>query len=453
MKIVIGGAGEVGSHLARLLGIDQHQITVIDHDEDRLHSVSEVADLVTIEGLTTSIETLSQAQVEKADLYIAVSPSENQDMNIVSAALAKRMGAKKVTARINNEEYLKPENQDYFMDLGIDYLFYPERVAAHEIAKLLQQTGTSEFMDFSGGKLKLLVFKLEEGAPVIDRTLIDVLGDNTTELSYRAVAISRNGETIIPRGNTEFRLDDTVYVITLPSGEQEALVYSGKSHIDVKNVMILGGSNIAEIVARKMTGIIDNIKIIEPDRDRCEYLAEVLPETLIVNGDVHNTDLLIEEELRRMDAFVAVSGSSETNILSCVVAKRLGVRKTIAEIENLDYIRLAESMGIDTVINKKLITASRIFRFTMAPNVQTLRYLHGADAEILEFVVKQGSPVTKGKIKDIGFPKNAVIGGVIRGNSGFIAVGNTEIKPYDRAVVFALPSAVNKVSKFFGSET
>ena len=449
MKIVIGGAGEVGSHLAELLWANQHQITVIDHDEDRLRNVSKVADLMTVEGLTTSITTLAEANVGKADLFIAVSPSQNQDMNIVSAALAKRMGAKKVTARINNEEYLKPDNQSYFMDMGIDYLFYPENIAAHEIAELLQQTATSEFMDFSGGKLKLLVLKLKEGAPVIDHSLVEVLGENITDLSYRAVAIIRNGETIIPQNNTVFCLDDTVYLVTLPCGEQKALLYSGQAHIDVKNVMILGGSKIAEMVAAKLSGVVDNVKIIEPDRARCEYLAEILPNTLIVNGNVHNTDLLIEEDLRRMDALIAVSGSSETNILSGIVAKRMGVRKTIAEIENLDYIRLVESIGIDTVINKKLITASRIFRFTMRPSVQNLRYLHGADAEILELVVKQGSPITKGKVKDIDFPPNAIVGGVIRGNDSFIAVGNTEIKPYDRVVVFALPSAVKKVSKFF----
>jgi trk system potassium uptake protein TrkA len=448
MRIVIAGAGEVGSHLAELLSNERHQITVVDHEENRLRNIASIADVITVDGLTTSINTLKKAHVDKADLFIAVSPAQEQDMNIVSASLAKRMGAKKAIARINNDEYLQGDNQSLFSDMGIDYLFYPEKIAALEIADLLRQTYTNEIMTFSGGKLQLVVYKLEEGSPVINQKLATIT-QSIQELSYRVMAISRNGETIIPRGDCEFRLNDLIYVITDRKGLDEAISYSGRKGIDVNNVMILGGSRMAEMIAGKLERKVPNLKLIEPDRQRCEVLAELLPYTLVINGDVHNTDLLEEEDLRHMDAFVAVSGSSETNILSCVIAKRMGVTKTIAEIENIDYIKLAESMGINTIINKKMITAGRIFRFTMSHSIQSIKYLSGLDAELLEFIVKPGSVATKGKICDIGFPKEAVIGGIIRGETSMIAVGDSEIKAYDRVVILTLPSAINKVNKFF----
>jgi trk system potassium uptake protein TrkA len=268
-------------------------------------------------------------------------------------------------------------------------------------------------------------------------------------VDYRAVAISRNGKTIIPAGTDRFKEDDLVFIVTNRDGIQEALKDSGKSNVNVRKVLILGGTRIGVMLAAALEGKVEQVKLIDSDREHCERLAEELPETLIICGDIRNTDLLIEEDINNIDAFVALTGSSETNILSCVFAKRMGVKKTIAEIENIDYIQLAENMGVDTIINKKIITAGRIFRFTMNSNVQSIRMLNGSEAEVLEFIVKAGSPVTKGKIRDIDFPKNAVIGGVVRGNANFIAVGDSEIKPYDRVVVVALPSVISKVSKFF----
>ena len=437
----------MGSHLAMMLGEGHHSITVIDHDEDRLRKAAEAVDLMAIQGLSTSIATLERAHVDKADLFIAVSPSVEQDMNVVSAAFAKKMGAKKVIARINNDEYLQPEHNAIFTDLGIDYLFYPEKNAVVEILNLLSQTGTTEFMDFSGGHLQLIAYKLEENAPVINKTLGEVSGNNS--IDYRAVAISRNGKTIIPTGADKFKEDDLVFIVTNKEGIQDALKDSGKSNVNVRKVLILGGTRIGVMLAAALEGKVEQVKLIDSDREHCERLAEELPETLIICGDIRNTDLLMEEDISNIDAFVAVTGSSETNILSCIFAKRMGVKKTIAEIENIDYIHLAENMGVDTIINKKIITAGRIFRFTMGSNVQSIRLLNGSEAEVLEFIVKSGSPVTKGKIRDIDFPENAVIGGVVRGNANFIAVGDSEIKPYDRVVVVSLPSAISRVSKFF----
>jgi trk system potassium uptake protein TrkA len=357
------------------------------------------------------------------------------------------LGAKKVIARIDNNEYLLPNNKEVFLNLGVDSLIYPEKLAAKEVINLLGHTSSTEFVDFSGGKLSLAVMKLEEDAPVIDQTLLQTIKGNS-KLEFRAVAITREGETIIPRGSDQFKVNDMVYVITNQSGIKDMLEYSGKKNIDVKNLMIVGGGRIGVRIASELEKEV-NIKIVDHDKEESMRLANYFKYALVIHGDGRDTELLMQEGLQYMDAFVAVTGNSETNILTCLAAKRLGVKKTIAEVENLDYIKLAESMGIDTVINKKLITASRIFRYTMSTEVSAIKCLTGSDAEVLEFIVKPNATVTKGKLKDISFPKDAIVGGVVRGEASFIAKGETEIKAFDRVVVFALPSAINKVGKFF----
>ena len=448
MKIIIAGAGEVGSHLAKMLSTESNDLTIIDSHESNLSKVSQIADVVTVLGSPTSISTLYQAGAANADLFIAVSPAHDQDVNLISAMLAKKMGSKKVTARINNDEYMHYENKLLFTELGIDLLFYPEKIAAYEISDLLKQTGTTEFMEFARGKLQMVVFRLDDGAPLIQKCVYEMLplGNQTP---YKAVAIARNGTTIIPTRETRFDEGDLVFVICTNDGVKEAMTYSGKNEIDIKKLMIVGGGRIGEMLARKMEDKVEIIKIIEQREERCEYLAEILDKSLIINGDGRNTDLLIEEDVKDFDAFVAVTSSSETNILACVAAKRMGVPKTIAEVENIEYIKLAEGMGVDAVINKKLITAGRIFRFTLSNKVRSIKCLNGSDAEVLEFLVNPDSNITKGPIKDLKFPKEAIIGGVIRGNESFIANEYTEIRPNDRVVVFALPNVLSKVNNFF----
>lgn len=448
MKIVIAGAGEVGSHLAKMLSKEYNDLTIIDNDESRLNKLAENADVIVVQGSPTSIATLEQAGVRDADLFIAVSPAQEQDVNLISALLAKKMGAKKVTSRINNDEYMHYENKLLFTEMGIDLLFYPEKIAAYEIIDLLKQTGTTEFMEFARGILQMVVFRLDDGAPLIKKCVCD-LKSLSGELHYKAVAIARNGITIIPVPDTKFLQNDLVFVICTKNGVKEAMSFSGKNEIDIKKLMIVGGGRIGEMLARKMQSAVEDIKIIEYKKERCEYLAEVLNKPLIINGDGRNSDLLLDEGVKDYDAFVAVTSNSETNILSCVAAKKMGVAKTIAEVENIEYIKLAEGMGVDAVINKKLITAGRIFRFTLSNKVRSIKCLNGSDAEVLEFIVNPSSTITKGAIKDLHFPKEAIIGGIIRGNDSFIATEDFIIKPYDRVVVFALPQVLSKVNKFF----
>ncbi|MDR2293112.1 MAG: Trk system potassium transporter TrkA [Prevotellaceae bacterium] len=447
MKIVIAGAGEVGLYLARLFTSAYHDVTIIDSKEERLRKVESVVDALTINGLPTSISVLNEANIKRADLFIAVNPAEDQDMNITCALLAKTLGAKRVIARINNNEYLFPYNKEIFLNLGIDYLIYPERIASNEIIKLLRQTGTSEYIDFSGGKLQLIVAKLDEGAPLTGKTA-EFLKSENSNIQGKIIAITRNGNTLIISETDEFQIGDTVYVIAESEHADDILRICGKININVRNLMILGGSRIGTRVARELEDR-TNIKIIENDIEKCEKLAEDLPKSLVISGDGRSMDLLVEEEVKNMDAFVAVTGSSEINILACMSAKRLGVKKTIAEVENIDYIKFAEDLGIDTVINKKIIAASKIFRFTIGSDVQTVKYLSGSDAKILEFIVKPGSIVTKKKIGELDF-HDAVICGIIRGDTSIIAADDVEIKPYDRVILFMFSPAISQISKYFG---
>ena len=451
MKIVIAGAGEVGSHLAKMLSGEANDITVIDTRQDRLDTLSATTDVITVQGNPSAIKVLQDAGAAEADLFIAVNPSDSQDVNIVSAMLAKKLGSKKATARIDNEENLSYENKYLFTEMGIDLMFYPEKIAAGEIVDLLRRTASTDSMDFARGKLQIAVFKLEEDSSLLGMSMAEFSAVATEQgHNFRVVAIARGNDTIIPRFDTRFKYHDLVFIISKRDGMDLLMKYIGKRNIEIRNLMILGGSPIGEMVACQMSRQMDTVKIIEMNKEKCLELSEKLPDNVIVvNGDGRNSDMLIEESIKEFDAFVAVTNSSETNILACVAAKRLGIARAIAEVENLEYIRLAESMGVDAVINKKLITAGKIYKFTLSNKVRFIKYMSGTNAEVLEYIVAPETAITKKALKDIDFPKNAIIGGIIRGNESIIAVGDTQIQAYDRVAVFALPEAVKEVDRFF----
>ena len=454
MKIIIEGAGQVGSHLAKMLSHEGGDITVIDDNEVRLQRLTAVADVVTVLGDPSSITVLKEAGCHKADLFIAVNPTTTQTVNIVSALLAKRLGSKRVIARIDDEAFLLPENKLMFKDMGIDMLFFPEKIASDEIIDMLKHTASTDSMDFARGKLQLVVFRLDDDSPILDMQVAEFTAAMTAasaQAQLRIIAIARKGETIIPKFDTRFAYNDHLYIIAKREGIPAILKFLGKDNIEVDKVMILGGSEIGEMVAAQLARQqLDSVKIIDIDKNRCRELTEKLPsDVMVANGDARNSDFLVEEGIRDYDALVACTGNDEANILSCVVAKKFGVARTVAQVENLEYVRLAEDMGVDVVINKKLITAGRIFKFTLSDKVRFVRYMSGTDAEVLEYTAAPDSKVTRGALKDIDFPRNAIIGGVIRGSESFIAVGDTRIEPYDRVAVFALPDTVKEVDKFF----
>lgn len=452
MKIIIEGAGEVGSHLAKMLRAESNEVTVIDDDAVRLSNLASYADVDTVNGNPSSIQVLKDAEVSKADLFIAVYPYATQEVNIIGALLAKQLGAAKVIARINDEDYLSAENKLLFKELGIELMFYPEKSAADEIAEYLKHSSTTETMEFARGKLQMAVFKLDEDSPILDLTLGEFIKSLSPEdlSSFRIIAISRNNQTIIPGLDSGFKFGDLVFTITKREGIPTLYKCFGKTNISIRSAMIFGGSSIAEMLAATLVRDGIRVKIIEKDKDRCFQLSEKLPENVsIVTGDGRNSDFLYDEGIQDFDAFISLTGNDETNVLSCVVAKKFGVPRTVAEVENIEYIRLAEEMGVDNVINKKLITAGRIFKFTLSGKARFVKYMSGTNAEVIEYTVAPGSAITSAPLKDINFPKNAIIGGVIRGSEAFIAVGNTLIEAYDRVAIFALPETIKEIDHFF----
>ena len=445
MRIIIAGAGEVGTHLAKMLVNENHEIILIDIDEERIKPIDSTLDVLSYVDSATSVKTLQEILQKKTDLFIAVTHSE--DTNITSSILAKRFGALKTIARIDNLDYLEHSTSEFFKSLGVDSLIYPELIVAREVLGLLHETGTTDFMEFSGGKLGMYVQKLDEKAPILNKTLEEISVSRSTD-QYRAVAIKRNEKTIIPRGKEQFQIGDLVYVISTHEGIDEMMATSGKENFEAKSIMILGGSRIGKHVALHMQKN-SEVKLIDSNPEKCEALAEILDNTLIINGDCRNIELLEQEGISKMDAFVAVTGNSETNILSCLLAKKMGVKRTIAEVENIEYINLAENSGVDTIINKKISAASRIFRHTSNPNVTQVKYMTGTDAEVLEFNVPANAKITKGTLRSLDFPKDAIVGGGTRDGVPFIATGDTIINANDKVVVFTLPSAYDRISKFF----
>ena len=452
MKIVIEGAGEVGSHLAKMLRAEANDVTVIDDDEARIAALSSYADVETVLGHPSSLPVLRDAGAGKADLFIAVYPFATQEVNIVGALLAKRLGAAKVIARINDEDYLTAENRLLFKELGIELMFYPEKSAADEIVAFLKHNSTAETMDFARGRLQIAVFKLTGDSPVLDLKLSEFIKDIPAEelRQFRVIAISRDEQTVIPKLETKFLYGDLVFTISTREGVPSLYRHFGKTNISISKVFILGGGPIAEILAKSLDRSGMTVKLVDGDKNRCIELSERLPDSIrIVTGDGRNSDFLFDEGIQDYDAFIALTGNDESNVLSCVVAKKFGVSRTIAEVENIEYIHIAEEMGVDSVINKKLVTAGRIFKFTLSGKARFVRYMTGTNAEVIEYTVAPGSRITKGPIKDIDFPRNAIIGGVVRGNESFIAVGDTVIEPYDRVAIFALPETIREIDRFF----
>ena len=452
MKIVIAGAGEIGSHLAKMLRDEANDVTVIDDDASRLGALTASVDVQTMQGSISSLKLLRDAGTAKADLYIAVYPYTTQEVNIVSAMLAHQLGAGKVIARVNDEDYLSPENKLIFKEMGIELMFYPEKIAADEIVAALKHSTTTDTMDFARGKLQIACFKLDEEASVLDLKLGEFIKTVPAEEleQFRIIAIGRDNETIIPRLDTKFRFGDLVFTISRQDGLQMLSRHFGKSNVLTRRVMIMGGTAIAEMVARSLSKQGVKVKIIDKDKGRCIDLTERLPENVeVICGDGRNSDILYDEGIRECDAFISLTSRDANNILACVVAKKYGVPRTIAEVENIEYVHLAEEMGVGSVINKKTITAGRIFKFTLSGKARFVRYMSGTNAEVVEYTVAPGSAITKSAIKDLDFPASAIIGGVIRGNDAFIAVGDTRIEPYDRVAIFTKPESLKEIDRFF----
>jgi len=451
MKIIIAGAGEVGFHLAKLLSYEAQEITLIDTDKERLSHADTHLDIKVLWGDATSLEVLRDAQVESSDLTIGVTAS--QTTNITLCLIAKQLGCRRTIARVTNPEFIDQKELLRFDQLGIDELISPEELAAFEIQQLLNKSAFNETYQFEEGLLTMFGVFLPKSAPFCGRT-VQRAAEEFPEVHFMPIALRRKGTqyTVIPRGDTVFKEGDHVFFITAREGVDELYKLTGVQRKDIRNVMILGGGSVGFKTARELCQLRFNVKLIEKNKEKARNIADRLPNLLVINGDGRDVELLEEESLGSMDAFVAVTGNSETNIMSCLVAKSKKIGKTIALVENMDYFQLSQSIGIDTLINKKLLAANTIFRYIRGGQVLAMTRLNNLEAEILEFEVDRKSLVNGQKIKELNFPREAIIGGVIRDGKGQIALGDFKILTGDKVVVCSLPKAMKDIDRLFNKE-
>lgn len=443
MRIVIAGAGEVGTHLAKLLSREDMEISLLDANPERLGDLDANYDLLTKAGSPTSIHDLTDIGVRDADLFIAVTPTETE--NISSCLIANQLGAKKTLARIDNYEYLIPENKQIFERMGLNHLIYPEVLAADEIAEALKINWMRYHIPLCDGALELCVVKVRDNAEVVNKKFSSGFFNHGF---YRVVAIKRGQDTIIPRGGDEIKADDMVYVVCVKENMKILREHMGKQKRDIRNIIVYGGSRIAQKTVQELPDGL-NIKILESDRDVCYHLSDKVNNALIVNADGSDTNVLQAEGIQDADAFIAVTGRSEANIFACLAAKRFGVRKTIAEVENIDYIPMAEALDIGTVLNKKTIAAAYIYQMLLDASVLNVRNLTNADAEIVEFVAAEGHRITKHKIRELDLPEEVNIGAIVRAGEAVLVNGETLILPGDQVVVFCKQQAIRQMERFF----
>ena len=445
MNIIIAGDGEVGVHLAKSLTELDYNITIVDPHSELMKHLESESDLMTITGESTSPQVLKDANVADCDLFLSVLHDES--INLVTCILAKKLKAKKTVARITNAELLTPKHREMFRDLGVDEMVCPERIAAKEITNLLGNPNATEFFDFSGGLLTMYVIRLDADSPVVNHGVKE-LTQTHSDLQVRVVAILRSGETIIPHSDTVFQQGDIAYLIGRANQLENINRTVGKRSVSIKNAMIAGGGRIGRYAASTLQDRM-RITLIESNRSRAEDLSAFLDKTLVLHGDATDIELLKEEGLQRADAFIAVTDSSETNVLTCLHAKKLGVKRTIALVENTGFITISQDIGIDTIINKKLITASYIARFIVKGDAVSSKWLSGTNAEVIEFMVGKWAPATRKPLGNLSMPIGATVGGIIRGRETILPSKELQLQQGDRVVVFTLPKAMSEVARLF----
>ncbi|MBO6216839.1 MAG: Trk system potassium transporter TrkA [Prevotella sp.] len=446
MKIIIAGAYAIGTYLAKLLIRNKYDITLMDENIENLEKLGRDYDLLTMEASPTSLKSLKEAGVANADLFIAVTLDENVNLN--ACMIAKALGAKKTVAKVDTYEYVSPENAELFKTLGVSSIIYPEMLAAKDIINGLKMSWVRQRWDVHDGALTMLGIKLREGCEILDKPLREISGPDDP---FHIVAVKRGQETIIPGGNDELKLNDLAYFMTTKNYIPYIRKIVGKEkYVDVKNVMIMGGGTTAVRAVNTMPEYM-NAKIIEINEHRCEELNELFDteDALVINGDGRDLSLLTEEGIRSTQAFVALTSNAETNILACLSAKSMGVRKTVAMVENIDYVNMAESLDIGTIVNKKVIAASHIYQMMLDVNVHNVKFLTTAHADVAEFIPVQGSKVTMKPVKDLNIPRGMTIGGLVRHGEGLLVSGNTVIEPGDSVVVFCHNVDMKKIEKMF----
>lgn len=442
MKIIIAGAGEVGTHLAKMLSNEDQDIILIDSDQRRLDIIDANYNLMTWNGSASSLETMRDMGISDTDLYIAVTPYETR--NITACAIAKKLGAAKTVARIDNAEFLDEDNRKVLKEIGADTLIYPEHLAAGEIHVSLRHNWARYWGELHNGQLLLVGVRLTQDNDLEGKQIKDIPG--TAE--FNIVAIKRNNETIIPRGNDFIEPGDMLYFVTMPQFIENVRTLCGKRKRSMKRLLIIGGSAIAE---RFATVYHDkyHIKIIDEDRDKCEHLATMLPDCEIVCGDGLDVDVLRENNTSQYDAFMALTDSSEANILACMTAKEFTVPKTVANVENLQFISQAENLNIGTIINKKLLASSYIFQLLLDADEENAKCLSLSDADAAELLVKKNARITREPVRKLRLPSEMTLAALVRDGRCYLVNGSTQIQEGDYVVVFCLHGFIHKIEKWF----
>lgn len=445
MKIIIAGAGDVGFHLASLLSKESQDIYLIDQDREKLEYAANHLDVYTVVGDSTNPNVLKEARVSEADLVIAV--TDRQATNILSGAVSKKLGAGTVVARVQNQAFLKDRGVFDLSELGIDSAIAPRDLLIQEIGRLLQESVATDVFEFDDGALSIYGIVLGKDSPLAGATTED---DSLREQRnlFRPIAVQRGQRTYIPYSSIELKEGDHIYFLTKPDGVEIIAGLSGTPTDPLRNVMILGGGQTGEMCARRLQHKYE-VKLVEKNRQRCEELASMLKNVLVIHADARDVDALEDEGLEQVDAFVSLTGDSETNIISCLVAKNHGVRKTVALVENIDYISITQNIGIDSLINRKLIAANNIFRYVRRGRVDAITSLHGVNAEIIEFTAALNSRITKKDLVDINFPPGSLIGGIIRNGEVNFGEPDFRVKVGDHVIVFCLPSSISAVERLF----
>ncbi len=445
MRIVLGGAGAVGFHLAELLSKENHDITLVDFNEDILSRASEHLDVLTIEGDVASVKTLTLAEVHRAELYIAVTTSEKT--NLLSCILAKQLGVKNTIARISNIEHLEQFNKERFKSMGVDALISPQLLAALEIERLLERASFTDLFEFENGKISVVGFTVDTSCPLVNLSLSEI-DQSAGDFTFRGIALLREHQTLIPRSDTILRKGDHLYISTHKNSLEAARRFVGKQLKPIKNVMIIGGTSLALRTAQRIENDY-SVTIVIEDESTAKQFAQVLNRSLIIHADTSDVDALREENLEHMDAFVALTPVSETNIITSLMAEELGVYKTIALVENVNYTHISQNIGIDTIINKKLIAANNIFRYVRKGKVEAIASLHGVNAEIIEYEIHKENRLVKKEIRELHFPEKCIIAGIVRGEKSFVPTGDTVFQKGDKVIILALPEAIGRVEKIF----
>jgi len=446
MKIVIAGAGEVGFHLAQLLAYEQQDITLVDSNQTVLDNASTRLDIRTVNGDCSVRSTLLKAGADKADLLLSLTTSEKT--NLVTALFSKQMGAKKVIARVHNQEYLHPEAMETFKQLGIDSLISPNQLAAKEIARLLDKGAVTDYFEFEDGLVSLMGLTINQNDALVSNRSVGEIEKLTPNVHFRPIAILRGNETKIPDSETIIRKGDHVYFIIRKNEISDILRILGKKEKQIRSVMINGGSDLgydtALLIQRDYS-----VTLIEKDEDRCKWLAKNLKDVLVVNCLNYKIDQLREEGLAEMDAFVSVTDDTQVNILTSLLAGNIGVYKTVALVDSIDYTRISQNIGVDTIINKKLIAANNIFRHVRKGKIVAITGLHGLEGEIIEFVVYKNNKLTSKTLKEVKFPKGTVIGTIVREGKVLFPSPEMTLKKDDKVIIFAMQDDISKLEKLF----